>query len=130
MRKQPTQAERKLWWHLRHRLELNATHFRRQVRLGKYIVDFANHAVRLIIEVDGGQHAVHLEVDAVRTQAIEKQGYRVLRYWNNDVLLNIDSVLEDIQCALATTPTPNPSPQGGGEHPARNARRPSPSRGG
>jgi very-short-patch-repair endonuclease len=57
MRASPTEAERKLWWHLRYRLELPGTHFRRQVRLGRYIVDFASHQVRLVIEVDGGQHA-------------------------------------------------------------------------
>jgi very-short-patch-repair endonuclease len=115
MRAAPTEAERKLWWHLRHRLSVPNTHFRRQVRLGSYIVDFASHAARLVIEVDGGHHSERSEADAARTRFLEAEGYRVLRYWNNDVLANIDGVLEDIQRAMTTTPTPNPSPQGGGE---------------
>jgi very-short-patch-repair endonuclease len=111
----PTDAERKLWWHLRHRLEFDGTHFRRQVRLGKYIVDFASHRARIVIEVDGGQHGARKIADAHRTAFIEREGYRVLRYWNGDVLKNIDGVLEDIVRATTTTPTPSPSPQGGGE---------------
>jgi very-short-patch-repair endonuclease len=85
------------------------------VRIGPYIVDFASHSAKLIVEVDGGQHAERLEADAARTRFLETEGYRVLRFWNNDVLQNIDGVLEVIQRVLATTPTPNPSPQGGGE---------------
>jgi very-short-patch-repair endonuclease len=115
MRNAPTQAERKLWWHLRHRLDLTGTHFRRQVQIDRYIVDFACHATRLIVEVDGGQHARQSAADAERTKILTKNGYRVLRYWNNDILRNIDGVLEDIQRAMTTTPTPSPSPQGGGE---------------
>jgi very-short-patch-repair endonuclease len=115
MRAAPTDAERKLWWHLRHDLRTPDTHFRRQVRLGPYIVDFACHRARLIIEVDGGQHAETVAADLKRTRFLESEGYRVLRFWNNDVLQNTDGVLEVIQRAIATTPTPNPSPQGGGE---------------
>jgi very-short-patch-repair endonuclease len=115
MRAAPTEAERKLWWQLRHRVHTPRTHFRRQVRIGRYIVDFACHATRIVIEVDGGQHAGSA-ADEVRTKVLEANGYRVLRYWNNDVLSNIDGVLEDILSAITTTPTPNPSPQGGGEH--------------
>jgi len=108
-----TDAERKLWWHLRHRISTPRTHFRRQVRIGRYIADFVCHARRIVIEVDGGQH--ESAADEKRTKDIEAHGYRVLRYWNNDVLSNIDGVLEDIVSAITTTPTPNPSPQGGGE---------------
>jgi very-short-patch-repair endonuclease len=115
MRAAPTEAERRLWWHLRHRLAVQGTHFRRQVHLGHYIVDFASHNARLIIEVDGGQHDEQSGRDADRTRFLESQGYRVLRFWNNDILRNIDGVLQEIQSALTTTPTPNPSPQGGGE---------------
>jgi very-short-patch-repair endonuclease len=115
MRRAPTEAERKLWWHLRHRLDLRTTHFRRQVRFGRYIVDFASHRARLIIEVDGGQHSKRANIDAERTRFLEAEGYRVLRFWNTDVLANIDGVLEEITRAVTTTPTPNPSPQGGGE---------------
>jgi very-short-patch-repair endonuclease len=115
MRKAPTDAEQKLWWHLRHRLVVTGTHFRRQVRLGRYIVDFASHGAKLVIEIDGSQHIDQATADATRTKFLEKEGYRVLRFWNNDVLTNIDGVLETIQSALAATPTPDPSPQGGGE---------------
>jgi very-short-patch-repair endonuclease len=135
MRRVPTDAEKRLWWHLR-RVCLNGSHFRRQVWIGRYIVDFASHKTRVVIEVDGGQHAENA-VDAVRTKFIEGQGYRVLRFWNNEVLSNIEGVLEVIQATIAansppsscgevaggcrpnephcTTPTPDPSPQGGGE---------------
>jgi very-short-patch-repair endonuclease len=109
MRAAPTEAERKLWWHLRHRLPTPGTHFRRQVRIGRYIADFACHATRIVIEVDGSQHD-RSAADEQRTKALEANGYRVLRYWNNDVLSNIDGVLEDILSALTTTPTPNLSP--------------------
>jgi very-short-patch-repair endonuclease len=115
MRAAPTEAERKLWWHLRHRIPTLGTHFRRQVRIGPYIADFACHATRTVIEVDGGQHGGST-VDEARTKVLAANGYRVLRYWNNDVLTNIDGVLEDILSAITTTPTPTPSPQGGGEH--------------
>jgi very-short-patch-repair endonuclease len=120
MRATPTEAERKLWWRLRHRVRTPGTHFRRQVRIGRYIADFACHAARIVIEVDGSQHAGSA-ADEERRKVLEANGYRVLRYWNNDVLSNIDGVLEDILSAITTTPTPNPSPQGGGEHTERAA---------
>jgi very-short-patch-repair endonuclease len=115
MRAAPTEAERKLWWHLRHRIPTPGTHFLRQVRIGRYIADFACHATRIVIEVDGGQHGASA-TDEARTKVLEANGYRVLRYWNNDVLTNIDGVLENILSKITTTPTPSPSPQGGGEH--------------
>ncbi len=115
MRKAPTEAERKLWWHLRHRLPLSGGHFRRQVRIGSYIVDFVCHALKLVIEVDGGQHATNTDMDRRRSERLAADGYRVLRYWNHDVVANIDGVLQDIQRSIIATPTPNPSPQGGGE---------------
>ncbi len=115
MRATPTDAERKLWWNLRHRLKLPNSHFRRQVRFGSYIVDFTHHAARIVIEVDGSQHATRSAEDFARTKFLEGEGYRVLRFWNNDVLGNIDGVLEVIHSAITSTPTPNPSPQGGGE---------------
>ena len=118
MRAAPTEAERKLWSHLRHRVRTPRTHFRRQVRIGRYITDFACHAARIVIEIDGGQHSGSA-ADEERTKVLEAHGYRILRYWNNDVLGNIDGVLEDILSAITTTPTP--SPQGGGEHTERAA---------
>ncbi len=115
MRLDPTDAERKLWWHLRHRLTVPGSHFRRQVRLGHYIVDFACHQLRIVIEIDGGQHAERIKHDARRTNFLETEGYRVLRFWNNEVLRNIDGVLEMIQSAILETPTPTPPHKGEGK---------------
>jgi very-short-patch-repair endonuclease len=103
MRRTPTEAERKIWWHLRYRLPTPDTHFRRQVQIDRFIVDFACHAYRIIVEVDGGQHAIQSAPDAERTRILTANGYRVLRYWNNDVLANIDGVLQDIQTAIGET---------------------------
>ena len=96
MRKEPTAAERKLWWHLRHRLPLARSHFRRQVQIGPYIADFASHHLKLVIELDGGQHGAQIERDDARTALLQADGYRVLRFWNNDVLSNIEGVLTEI----------------------------------
>ena len=115
MRKAPTEAERKLWWHLRHHVPLAGSHFRRQVQIGPYIADFACHQLKLIIEIDGSQHGSQATKDEARTRRLESDGYRVLRFWNNEVLSNIEGVLTEIQSASAVTPTPDPSPQGGGE---------------
>jgi very-short-patch-repair endonuclease len=115
MRLAPTDAERRLWWHLRHRLAVQRSHFRRQVRLGHYIVDFACHELRAAIEIDGGQHAEQVARDAGRTKFLESQGYRVLRFWNNEVLANIDGVLEVIHSAILATPTPTPPHKGEGK---------------
>ena len=115
MRQAPTGAERKLWWHLRHRLPLAGSHFRRQVQIGPSIADFACHRLKLVIEIDGSQHGSQVTKDEARTRRLESEGYRVLRFWNNEVLSNIEGVLTEIQNALAATPTPDPSPQGGGE---------------
>ena len=114
MRLEPTNAERRPWWHLRHRLPLPASHFRRQVRLGRYIVDFASHGLKLVIELDGGQHVRRNKRDAERTKFLKREGYRVLRFWNNEVLTNIDSVLEMIQSVVLATPTPTPPHKGEG----------------
>src|SRR5438105_8826385 len=78
MRAAPTEAERKLWWHLRHRLPTPGTHFRRQVRIGRYIADFVCHAKRIVVEVDGSQHGPRSAADEERTKGIEANGYQVL----------------------------------------------------
>jgi very-short-patch-repair endonuclease len=98
---------------LREDIALAGSHFRRQALIGPFIVDFVSRKARLVIELDGGQHDEQRFADTSRTRKIEASGYRVLRFWNNDVLGNIDGVLTEIQSAL--TPTPDPSPHGGGE---------------
>jgi very-short-patch-repair endonuclease len=106
MRAAPTEAEWKPWWHLRHQLPTPGTHFRRQVRIGRYIADFACHTKRIIVEVDGSQHALRSTADGERTKALAANGYQVLRYWNSDVLTNIDGVLEDILSKINSDPHP------------------------
>ncbi|QXX73860.1 hypothetical protein MHY1_00661 [Methylovirgula sp. HY1] len=117
MRREMTEPERKLWKALRWRLAVNGTHFRRQVPLGPYIADFCSHGAKLIIEVDGDQHGDDTSIarDAERTAYLNSLGYRVLRFSNHDVITAIDSVLDTIAAVFEMTPTPNPSPQGGGE---------------
>jgi very-short-patch-repair endonuclease len=113
LRSEMTDAERRLWSALRaHRLE--GLSFRRQVPIGRFIVDFACQEFRLIIEVDGGQHA-DASRDIERDQWLSSKGYRVLRFWNSDVLKNLPGVLEKIiEVAREATPHPVPPPQGGG----------------
>lgn len=90
-----SQAEAKLWKHLRaHRMA--DVHFRNQHAIGNYIVDFCAPRKKLIIELDGSQHIEQQEYDEERTKFMEAQGYRVLRFWNHDVMNNIDSVLQVI----------------------------------
>jgi len=89
------------------------------VQLGSYIVDFVCHGLRIATEVDGGQHADQVERDARRTRFLEAHGYRVLRFWNNEVLANIDAVLEVIHGAILATPTPTPPHKGEGKEERR-----------
>ncbi|AMN40853.1 endonuclease domain-containing protein [Rhodoplanes sp. Z2-YC6860] len=115
LRRDQTDAERKLWFRLRDR-RLNGLKFRRQVTIGHYIADFCCESARLILELDGGQHATQQDRDAERTAALEAQGYLVLRFWNNDVLQNMDGVLESILNTLRPVPPPpHPSPLPEGE---------------
>ena len=94
MRREATDAEHKLWLLLRDR-RLAGFKFRRQVPIGPYIVDFASFSARLIIEVDGGQHANSLR-DLQRDKWFAGENFRVIRYWNHDVLLDPDAVLTDL----------------------------------
>ncbi len=103
LRKNSTDAERKLWSILRNR-QLCGVKFRKQVEIDGYIVDFMCPERRLIIEVDGGQHTP--ERDARRTAYLESQGFRLIRFWNNDVLENPDGVWSEIETALTTPPHP------------------------
>lgn len=108
-----TDAERKVWTMLRSAFP--EWRFRRQVPVRQYIADFASHRARLVIEVDGGQHSD--TVDAPRTTVIEADGYRVIRFWNNDVLANIEGVAAQLADILSSTsPPPNPPPSRGRAH--------------
>lgn len=106
LRRNATEAEAVLWRQLRNR-QLDGWKFRRQQRIGPYIVDFLCPETRLIVEVDGGQHSP--ERDASRTSFLEGEGYRVLRFWNNDVLGNLAGVLEVIRTACAEESGDDPS---------------------
>jgi very-short-patch-repair endonuclease len=87
-----TSAEEKLWTHLRtHRM--GDIHFRRQHAIGNYIVDFAAPRKKLIIELDGSQHREQKEYDQERTAFLNSKGYKILRFWNNDVMNNLEGVL-------------------------------------
>jgi very-short-patch-repair endonuclease len=110
-----TDAELRLWSALRaHRL--NGLSIRRQTPIGRFIVDFVCHGQKLIVELDGGQHA-ESKKDLERDRWLRSKGYRVLRFWNSDVLKSQTSVLESIlSAAHEAAPLPNPPPQGGREH--------------
>ena len=110
MRCNPTDAERALWRVLRAK-RLCEWKFRRQVRIEPYIVDFVCFSARMIVEADGSQHVENM-ADQKRDAFLQAQGFRVLRYWNNDVLTNREGVLTAILAALET-PLPNPSPTRG-----------------
>jgi very-short-patch-repair endonuclease len=124
LRRAMTEAEKKLWRQLR-QLPLATSHFRRQAAIGPYFADFACHKCRVVIEVDGGGHgeARQLAADRRRTAYLASRGYRVLRFWNNEVLKEIEGVMTLIYAAVhpqEAPPTPDPSPPrvmhvGGGE---------------
>jgi very-short-patch-repair endonuclease len=119
LRRDLTEAEKKLWQHLR-QPPFKECHFRRQATIGPYFCDFASHQLNFVIEVDGGQHAEN-SADEKRTAYLVSTGYRVLRFWNNEVLENLSGVLAIIlEATNKAPPTPDPSPPqaGGGEiHP-------------
>ena len=116
MRRAMTEAEGRLWRALRHRLSTH--HFRRQVPIGDYTVDFCCYGSRLVIEVDGNQHGFELQRlhDERRTMVLETQGFRVIRFSNHDVFRAIDSVLDTIFAHLdaglgqSTSPVASPQP--------------------
>ncbi len=125
-----TDAERRLWRHL-WRIPIEGTHFRRQVPIDRFFADFACHQIGLVIELDGSQHAEDAarRYDLTRTRVLEAAGYKVIRFWNHEVLNDLDAVLDTIfvaveerQAALAGAavahPTPDlrsdPPPQGEG----------------
>jgi len=110
LRRSQTEAERALWERLRAG-RLNGLRFRRQFPIGAFIADFCCRECRLVIELDGGQHAEQEAGarDKRRTQEIERHGYRVARFWDTEVLTNIEGVLEAIlAAAMGTSPSPSP----------------------
>ena len=98
LRKESTLAERKLWSRIRN--DQLGVAFRRQHAIGKYIPDFCSPKAKLIIELDGSQHFEQEEYDDERTRYLEAQGYRVIRFWNNDVMKDIENVIRVIIFAL------------------------------
>jgi very-short-patch-repair endonuclease len=108
LRLEQTNAERKLWANLRSRA-FQGVKFRRQHPVGNYTADFCCPDRKLIIELDGGHHASIAGQDLERTASLEDLGYRVLRFWNGDVLARLDSVLQQIELELSD-PHPNPLP--------------------
>jgi very-short-patch-repair endonuclease len=114
-----TDAEKLLWNLLRDEVILPVgTHFRRQLAIGPYVVDFVCLGTRLVVEVDGPIHrgSAQVEYDAKRDLFLQGQGFRVFRFMNEDLVLRRTEVIHSVSAALAgTTPTPSPYPQGGGE---------------
>jgi len=99
LRKQTTPAEKKLWAYLR-LLRADGIHFRRQYAIGSFITDFCAPRRKLIIELDGSQHLEQEEYDEGRTKYLESQGYQVLRFWNNQILGDVEGVIRAILYAL------------------------------
>ena len=113
LRGNATDAERLLWRFLRNR-HLSGYRFRRQVPLGPYVADFACLRARLIVEIDGSQHDEHLLEELERTHHLARLGFRVIRFWNNEVLLQTEAVLESIlEALIQACPHPSPLPQAG-----------------
>ena len=107
LRNNATNAERALWRHLSKR-QLQGFKFSRQMPVGPFICDFLCRERMLVVEVDGGQHAESAR-DATRTAYLEDQGYRVIRFWNNEVMGNLEGVIDAIALALTSTPPPTPT---------------------
>jgi len=112
LRKRQTEAEQRLWRQLRGR-QLAGSKFRRQHVVGSYIVDFICLEGHLVVEVDGGQHGIQQAYDQRRSAALARQGFKVIRFWNNEVLNDMEAVLTVIHRALQS-PHPDPLPRGEG----------------
>jgi very-short-patch-repair endonuclease len=119
LRRNQTDAERLLWFRLRDR-RLAGWKFKRQALIDRFVVDFFCADAKLIVELDGGQHDHNKARDADRTQVLESMGYLVLRFWNHDVMRNMDGVLEEILSTVrqhrSEPPHPTPLPYGEREH--------------
>jgi very-short-patch-repair endonuclease len=119
LRKNMTDAERKLWEFLRHK-QISGLKFRKQAPIGKFIVDFVCHEAKIIIELDGGQHdeEKNINYDNERSLWLSSQGYFVQRYWNNEIFENIEGVVDsilDLCSSRICTPHPFLPPQSGGK---------------
>ncbi|HEX7129710.1 MAG TPA: endonuclease domain-containing protein [Rhodanobacteraceae bacterium] len=112
LRQAMTDAERALWYQLRAK-RLLGWKFRRQQLIGTYIVDFVCFEAKLVVELDGSQHAEQVDADARRTAWLESQGFRVLRFWNDAVLKEMGPVLAEILRNLPLSPTPLPQGERG-----------------
>jgi len=112
LRKKLTDTERLLWTRLRAR-QLEGLKFRRQEPIGKYIVDFVCYEKGIVIEADGGQHSSEKGKDATRDKWLKKEGFKVLRFWNNEILTNIEGVLEVIRKECLYNPPLTPPIKGG-----------------
>jgi very-short-patch-repair endonuclease len=111
LRKQSTDTEQRLWRHLKTK-HIGGLKFRRQQPIGPYIVDFVCFEKKIIIELDGGQHSLPAEMknDSRRNHWFEAQGYEILRFWDNEVLTNIQGMLEVIEAHSLNHPPLNPLP--------------------
>lgn len=114
LRNNATTAERILWQSLSAR-KIGGARFNRQVCIGPFICDFAARSAGLVIEVDGGQHAINVEQDEARTRFLNSKGYRVLRFWNSEVMESVEGVVMRIEQALSEQALPRPLPHAGGE---------------
>ena len=112
MRHVPTDAEKKFWWQVRDR-RLAGYKFKRQFLIGRYIVDFVCLDRGLVVELDGGQHAQQTAYDKEREAFLRTRGFRVIRFWNYDVLTNMDGIVESVLRELKKPPHPALSPYGG-----------------
>lgn len=112
LRKRATDAEKLIWRHLR-AARLEGLKFRRQHPIGDYVVDFVCLEKQIVIEVDGGQHATEREKDKARDKWLKGEGFKVLRFWNNEVLKNIEGVLETIRRICLSHPPLTPPLKGG-----------------
>lgn len=121
LRRRPTDAERHLWRFLRR--QYLGCRFRRQVPIGPYIADFASLSPRIVVEIDGGQHTVQRPYDRARDQFMRDQGFIVLRFWSNEVLLQTEAVLQVIWQRIrepdAPPSCPSPARAGEGTHTQR-----------
>ena len=106
LRNGSTTAERKLWGALSNR-KIEGVRFNRQIPVGPFICDFVARSTKLVIELDGGQHGEALEYDDRRTAFLKGRGYHVIRFWNDDVFLNLDGVITTILSALKDRPSPS-----------------------